>query len=97
VSVSTFHHNFKAVTTISPLQYLKNVRLHRARLLMVHAGHNASSAAAAVGYESPSHFGREFKRLFGASPTEETAAIKARLAAGVVEIRDRWVPELVLG
>lgn len=96
MSVSAFHHNFKAVTTTSPLQYLKNIRLHRARLMMVHAGHNASSAAAAVGYESPSQFGREFKRMFGASPTEEADAIRERLAAGIYEARDKWVPDAVL-
>jgi AraC-like DNA-binding protein len=71
MSVSTFHHNFKAVTASSPLQYVKSIRLHRARLLMVQADHNASTAAAAVGYESASQFGREFKRFFGASPGEE--------------------------
>ncbi|CAG0960513.1 RCS-specific HTH-type transcriptional activator RclR [Phycisphaerales bacterium] len=95
MGVSTFHHNFKAVTGKSPLQYLKSIRLHRARLMMVHAGHNAGTAAAAVGYESPSQFGREFKRMFGESPAEETAAIRARLAAGIVEARDRWVPDAV--
>lgn len=95
MSVSSFHHNFKAVTGKSPLQYLKSIRLHRARLMMVHAGHNAGTAAAAVGYESASQFGREFKRMFGASPIEETAAIRTRLAAGVVEARDRWVPDAV--
>ena len=93
MSVSTFHHNFKAVTTTSPLQYVKRIRLHRARLLMAHAEHNASTAAAAVGYESASQFGREFKRFFGASPTEEAARIRARLAAGEAEARDRWAPE----
>ena len=92
MSVSTFHHSFKAITGKSPLQYLKSVRLHRARLMMVHAGHNAGTAATAVGYESPSQFGREFKRMFGASPVEETAAIRARLASGIIEARDRWVP-----
>ena len=51
MSVSTFHQNFKAVTATSPLQYLKNIRLHKAQLLMVNEGHNASTAAAAVGYE----------------------------------------------
>jgi AraC-like DNA-binding protein len=80
MSVSTFHHNFKAVTATSPLQYVKGVRLHRARLLMVQADHNASMAAAAVGYESASQFGREFKRFFGASPGEELANLRARLA-----------------
>lgn len=76
MSVSTFHSNFKAVTATSPLQYVKSIRLHRARVLMVQAEHNASTAAAAVGYESASQFGREFKRFFGASPGEE---------------RDRWL------
>ena len=71
MSVSTFHHNFKAVTATSPLQYVKSIRLHRARLLMVQADQSASMAAAAVGYESASQFGREFKRFFGASPGVE--------------------------
>jgi AraC-like DNA-binding protein len=81
MSVSAFHHNFKAVTATSPLQYVKSVRLHRARLLMVQADHNASMAAAAVGYESASQFGREFKRFFGASPGEGAANLRATFAA----------------
>ncbi len=87
MSLSTFHHNFKAVTATSPLQYLKSIRLHRARMLMVNAGHNASTAALAVGYESASQFGREFKRFFGKPPLEETAEIRARLAVGAAELR----------
>jgi AraC-like DNA-binding protein len=87
MSVSTFHHNFKAVTATSPLQYLKSIRLHRARLLMVNAGHNASTAAVAVGYESASQFGREFKHFFGRPPAEEAAHIRARLAAGAADAR----------
>jgi AraC-like DNA-binding protein len=55
----------------------------------------AGTAATAVGYESASQFVREFKRMFGAPPIEETAAIRARLAAGVVAGRDRWVPDAV--
>lgn len=97
MSVSTFHQHFRAVTSTSPLQYLKSIRLHRARLMMVHAGHNASTAAVAVGYESASQFGREFKRLFGTSPAEEAAAIRARLAKGIVEGGDRWVSAVALG
>jgi len=71
MSVSAFHHNFKAVTSSSPLQYLKTIRLHKARLLMVNEGLGAGSAAGRVGYESPSQFSREFKRLFGSTPGEE--------------------------
>jgi AraC-like DNA-binding protein len=92
MSTSTFHQNFKAVTATSPLQYLKNIRLHRARLLMVNEGHNASTAAVAVGYESASQFGREFKRFFGGSPAEEAAKLRARLTASKGETLDRWVP-----
>ncbi|HEY1170379.1 MAG TPA: AraC family transcriptional regulator [Verrucomicrobiae bacterium] len=74
MSVSTFHTHFKAVTSSSPLQYLKNVRLHKARMLMVHEGMNAGTAALQVGYESASQFSREFKRFFGDGP----AAVAAR-------------------
>lgn len=80
MSVSTFHHNFKAVTSSSPLQYLKAIRLHQARLLMVHEGLGAGVAAGRVGYESPSQFSREFKRLFGNSPAEEAARLRVSLA-----------------
>jgi AraC-like DNA-binding protein len=70
-SVSAFHHNFKTVTSTSPLQYLKAVRLHKARMLMRFEGVGAAIAAVRVGYESPSQFSREFKRYFGHNATEE--------------------------
>ena len=72
MSVASFHQNFKLITGSSPLQYLKRIRLDRARNFMAHDGYNASTAARAVGYESPSQFSREFKRLFGITPVEET-------------------------
>ena len=68
MSVSAFHASFKTVTDTSPLQYIKNVKLHKARLLMVEEGENANAAAYHVGYESPSQFNREYKRLFGTTP-----------------------------
>lgn len=76
MSVSNFHHNFKAVTSVSPLQYLKSIRLHKARLLMTQEGMNVSTAADRVGYESASQFSREYKRLFGSSPAEEAARLR---------------------
>lgn len=76
MSASAFHQNFKAVTSTSPLQYLKTIRLHKARMLMVHEGLRAGIAAERVGYESSSQFSREFKRLFGSSPTEETERVR---------------------
>jgi AraC-like DNA-binding protein len=83
MSASAFHQNFKAVTSTSPLQYLKTIRLHKARLFMVYEGLRAGTAAERVGYESPSQFSREFKRLFGTSPVEETE--RARRMLGVPE------------
>ena len=82
MSVSIFHHHFKLVTTCSPLQYLKRIRLDRARTLMTLDGYNAGTAAHAVGYESASQFGREFKRLFGVTPVEDAEQMRARLIAG---------------
>ena len=68
MSLTTFHAGFRATTGESPLQYLKTIRLHRARDLMVNEGLSAQATAMRVGYESASQFIREFKRLFGDSP-----------------------------
>ena len=76
MSVSAFHHNFKAVTSTSPLQYLKSYRLHQARMMMLQEGMKASVAAMKVGYESASQFSREFKRYFGVTPGEEMARMR---------------------
>jgi AraC-like DNA-binding protein len=70
MSVSAFHKAFKDITADSPLQYLKKIRLSRARDLIVQQGMKAYLAADEVGYESPSQFSREFKRYFGRSPAE---------------------------
>ena len=76
MSLSAFHHNFKSVTSTSPLQYLKSYRLHKARMMMVHDGLKASAAAMQVGYESASQFSREFKRYFGMTPGEDAARLR---------------------
>ncbi|MCP4545212.1 MAG: AraC family transcriptional regulator [bacterium] len=68
MSTSALHHKFREVTTMSPLQYLKKIRLHHARTLMVARGLNAGEAGFQVGYANPSQFNREFKRLFGLPP-----------------------------
>ncbi|MBU8922921.1 MAG: AraC family transcriptional regulator [Bacteroidales bacterium] len=68
MSTSALHHNFREVTSMSPLQYLKKIRLHHSRTLMVAHGLNASEAGFQVGYSNPSQFNREFKRLFGLPP-----------------------------
>ncbi len=75
MSISSFHTSFKAVTDASPLQYIKSVRLHKARELMIQDGVNAYNAALRVGYESPSQFNREYKRFFGITPAKDAAGI----------------------
>ena len=79
LSPSAFHLHFKHVTALSPLQYQKRLRLQEARRLMLGEGLDAGEAAYRVGYESPSQFGREYRRLFGDSPRKDVAAL--RLAA----------------
>lgn len=72
MSSSSFHQHFKALTAMSPLQYQKHIRLLEARRRMVSDGDQASAAAVAVGYESVSHFSREYARMFGSPPRRET-------------------------
>jgi AraC-like DNA-binding protein len=79
MSVSSLHHRFKEVTAMSPMQYLKQLRLHEARRLMLAEGLDASAACFRVGYESPSQFSREYRRVFGASPRREVALLRSSL------------------
>lgn len=81
MSVSAFHERFRRATGSPPLRYLKTVRLQRARLLMLHEGETAASAAARVGYASPSQFSREFRRLFGAPPGVAVAAMRPEVSS----------------
>jgi AraC-like DNA-binding protein len=85
MGVSTFHHHFRSLTAMSPLQYQKRLRLHMARVRMLTEGIDAASAAFDVGYESASQFNREYSRLFGQPPMRD---IKARLLVSVETGRD---------
>jgi|SRR5580658_2659201 AraC-like DNA-binding protein len=76
MSPSALHHRFKAVTAMSPLQYQKHLRLHEARRLMFADGIESATAGHRVGYESPSQFSREYRRLFGAPPRSEIARLR---------------------
>lgn len=71
MSVSAFYDAFKAVTSHSPLQYVKEIRLNRARQILLWEGASAKRAASSVGYSSASQFSREFKRRFGRPPGQE--------------------------
>jgi AraC-like DNA-binding protein len=76
MSVSGFHHHFKAVTAMSPLQFQKQVRLQEARRLMLGEDLDAASAGYRVGYGDASHFNREYKRLFGAPPARDVERLR---------------------
>ena len=76
MSASAFHRAFKEITSDSPMQYLKKIRLMKARDLMVQKNMKAYIAADQVGYESSSQFSREFKRYFGQSPAEMTRELR---------------------
>jgi AraC-like DNA-binding protein len=77
MSASTLHHHFKQVTSMSPLQFQKHLRLHHARRLMLTEGLDAAGAGHRVGYESPSQFSREYRRLFGAPPRSEIQQVRS--------------------
>ena len=92
MSVSSLHHNFKAVTGMSPLQYQKRLRLQEARRLMLAEMLDAAPAAHQVGYESASQFCREYGRLFGAPPRRDIAQL--RLDARAAYYVGRGLPRI---
>lgn len=76
MSVSSFHHHFKSVTALSPLQFQKRLRLQEARRLMLGEDLDATSAAYSVGYNDASHFSREYKNLFGDPPVRDVQRLR---------------------
>jgi AraC-like DNA-binding protein len=81
MSVSGFHHHFKAVTAMSPLQFLKQLRLQEARRLMLGEDLDAASAAYRVGYNDASHFNREYKSVFGVPPMRDVQRLRETASA----------------
>lgn len=79
MSVSGFHSHFKSVTAMSPVQFQKQIRLQEARRLMLAENMDVSSASFRVGYEDPSYFSREYKKLFGAPPLRDIAWLRSNL------------------
>lgn len=76
MATSTFHHHFKKVTTVSPLQFHKRLRLYEAKRLMLEEHETAGSACLAVGYESQTQFTREYKQMFGESPSRNVKRLQ---------------------
>ncbi|MDG2523358.1 AraC family transcriptional regulator [Caulobacter segnis] len=81
MSESSLHHQFKAVTAMTPLQYQKQLRLHEARRLMLVEDADVSTAGFRVGYQSPSQFSREYRRLYGLPPARDVEEARRPLAA----------------
>ncbi len=79
MSVSGFHHHFKSVTSMSPLQFQKQIRLQEARRLMLGEELDAASAGHRVGYEDPAYFSRDYKKLFGSPPLRDIAKLRSSL------------------
>jgi AraC-like DNA-binding protein len=80
MSVSSFHEHFRSVTSMSPLQYQKTLRLQEARRLMLSAMMDASAASRRVGYLSASQFSREYSRFFGSAPTKDMAQMRQEMS-----------------
>lgn len=76
MSTSSLHHHFKAVTAMSPLQYQKQLRLQEARRLLLSEDVDVATAGFRVGYESPSQFGREYRRMFGTPPGRDLQRLR---------------------
>lgn len=72
MSVSSFHRHFRAVTSMTPLQFQKRIRLHEARARLLASRGDVAGVGVAVGYDSPSQFSREYRRMFGVPPSRET-------------------------
>ena len=81
MGVSTLHHHFRMLTSMSPLQYQKHLRLQSARSLMMNNGLDAASAGFEVGYESSTQFNREYSRFFGQPPMRDIRALRCSSAA----------------
>lgn len=86
MSPTAFHRHFKEVTSLSPLQYQKQLRLQEARRLMLGEALDAAEASFKVGYESPSQFSREYRRLFGAPPRRDIETLRQVAVAPVVRL-----------
>jgi AraC-like DNA-binding protein len=71
LSLPSLNRHFRAVTALSPLQYQKQLRLQKARIHLMRAPHDVAAAGHAVGYESPSQFSREYRRMFGVPPSQD--------------------------
>jgi AraC-like DNA-binding protein len=96
MSVSAFHRQFKALTSLTPLQYQKQLRLLEARRLMISHAVNVETASFQVGYESPSQFSREYVRMFGAPPKRDVQQMQTVIREDRASAGAELIAELAL-
>lgn len=80
MSVTSFHRHFRAVTSMTPIQIQKQIRLHEARARLLAQPDDITGVGFAVGYDSPSQFSREYRRMFGAPPSRDALALREAAA-----------------
>ena len=80
MSVSLFHRHFLAVTSMTPIQFQKQIRLHEARARILAEPGDVTGVGSAVGYDSPSQFSREYRRMFGLPPSRDALALREAAA-----------------
>lgn len=83
MSPASFHRHFRAATAMTPVQYQKQIRLQAARRMLLADGVEVASVGYAIGYESPSQFSRDYRRLFGEAPGRDAAVMRSGIMAGV--------------
>ncbi|MEJ2410699.1 MAG: helix-turn-helix transcriptional regulator [Novosphingobium sp.] len=76
MSPASFHRHFRAATTMTPIQFQKQIRLQTARRMLLSQGQEVAAIGYSIGYESPSQFNRDYRRLFGVPPGRDGAAIR---------------------
>jgi AraC-like DNA-binding protein len=78
MSISAFHRHFRALTTMTPIQFQKQIRLHEARARLLADPNDIAGIGFAVGYDSPSQFSRDYRRAFGVPPSRHVPALRAQ-------------------
>jgi transcriptional regulator GlxA family with amidase domain len=81
MSVSSFHRHFRAVTSMTPIQFQKQIRLREARARLLAEPGDVAGVGFAVGYDSPSQFSREYRRMFGVPPSHDALALRETAAS----------------
>jgi AraC-like DNA-binding protein len=86
MSVTSFHRHFRTVTTMTPIQYQKQIRLQEARARLIAEPHDVAGVGYAVGYGSPSQFSREYRRMFGAPPGADAVRLQGMPASNLLGV-----------